>query len=65
VVGVVDVMNNSKSHFAEVGVSRRDIHNLAQQIDGEFLHRQRNGFEAGRFEVAKGKKLRKSQFRAD
>jgi serine/threonine-protein kinase HipA len=65
VVRVVDVVNTWKLHFAEMGVSPRDIESLAQQIDGEFLLRQRNGFEAERFVVATGKRLRKSPFSGD
>jgi hypothetical protein len=52
VLRVVGVVNTWKLHFAEVGVSPRDIESLAQQIDGEFLLRQRNGFEPERFVVA-------------
>ena len=62
VLRVVDVVNTWKLHFVEMGVSPRDIESLAQQIDGEFLLRQRNGFEAGRFVAATGKRLRKSPF---
>ena len=63
VLRVVGVVNTWKLHFVEMGVSPRDIESLAQQIDGEFLLRQRNGFEVGRFVVATGKRLRKSPFR--
>jgi serine/threonine-protein kinase HipA len=63
VLRVVGVVNNWKLHFVEMGVSPRDIESLAQQIDGEFLLRQRNGFEPERFVVATGKRLRKSPFR--
>jgi serine/threonine-protein kinase HipA len=65
VVRVVEVVSTWKSHFAEMGVSPRDIESLAQQIDGEFLLRQRNGFEPERFVVATGKRLRKSPFSGD
>lgn len=61
----MDVVNNWKYHFAEVGVSADNIESLAQQIDGQFLLRQRNGFEGGRFVVATGKRLRKSPLRVD
>ncbi len=63
VLRVVGVVNTWKLHFVEMGVNPRDIESLTQQIDGEFLLRQRNGFEAGRFVVATGKRLRKSPFR--
>ena len=65
VLRVVGVVNTWKLHFAEMGVSPRDIESLAQQIDGEFLLRQRNGFELERFVVATGKRLRKSPFSGD
>ena len=65
VLRVVGVVNTWKLHFVEMGVSPRDIESLAQQIDGEFLLRQRNGFEAERFVVATGKRLRKSPFSGD
>jgi serine/threonine-protein kinase HipA len=63
VVRVVDVVNTWKLHFAEVGVSTRDIESLAQQIDGDYLLQQRNGFEPGRFVAPTGKRPRKSPFK--
>ncbi len=63
VVRVVTVVNTWKSHFAEVGVSSRDIESLAQQIDGDYLLQQRAGFEPGRFVSPPGKRSRKSPFR--
>ena len=62
VVRVVDVVNTWKLHFAEVGVSSRDIESLAQQIDGYHLLQQRTGFEPGRFVLPMGKRQRKSPF---
>ena len=61
VVRVVAVVNTWKSHFAQVGVSPRDIQSLAQQIDGDFLLWQRTGFEPERFVLPP----RKSPFRAE
>ena len=63
VVRVVAVVNTWKSHFDQVGVSPRDIDSLAQQIDGNFLLRQRTGFEPERFVVPTGKRSRKSPFK--
>ena len=63
VVRVVDVVNTWKLHFTKMGVSARDIESLAEQIDGEFLLRQRIGFEPGRFVVPTGKRPRKSPFK--
>jgi serine/threonine-protein kinase HipA len=64
VVRVVDVVNTWKLHFAQMGVSPRDIENLAQQIDGDFLLQQRTSFEPGRFVLLPGKRPRKNPFRA-
>jgi len=64
VLRVIEVVNVWKTHFAEVGVSPRDIESLAQQIDGPFLLAQRQGFESGRFERSGVKRSRKSPFRA-
>jgi serine/threonine-protein kinase HipA len=62
VVRVVDVVNTWKLHFAQMGVSQRDIEDLAQQIDGDFLLQQRTGFEPGRFVLLPIKRPRKSPF---
>jgi serine/threonine-protein kinase HipA len=62
VVRVVEVVNAWKTHFAAVGVSPRDIDNLAQQIDGDYLLMQRTSFEPERFERPKMKHSRKSPF---
>jgi serine/threonine-protein kinase HipA len=61
VVRVVAVVNTWKSHFAQVGVSPRDIQSLAQQIDGDFLLWQKTSFEPECFVLP----LRKSPFRAE
>ena len=62
VLRVVEVVNTWKSHFAQLGVSSRDIENLAQQIDGDNLLKQRTGFEPARFVLLPGKRPRKSPF---
>ncbi len=64
VVRVVEVVNTWKLHFAQMGVSPRDIENLAQQIDGDFLLQQRTNFEPGRFVLLRGKRPRKNPFSA-
>ena len=64
VVRVVEVVNTWKSHFAQMSVSPRDIENLAQQIDGDFLLQQRIGFEPERFISLAIKKPRKGPFSA-
>ncbi len=62
---MVEVVNTWKLHFFQMGVSPSDIENLAQQIDGDFLLRQRTGFEPERFVLSPRKSPRKSPFRAD
>ena len=62
VVRVVEVVNTWKLHFAQVGVSLRDIENLAQQIDGNFLLQQRTSFEPERFKLLPSKRPRKGPF---
>jgi serine/threonine-protein kinase HipA len=64
VVRVVEVVNNWKLHFAKMGVSPRDIENLAQQIDGHYLLQQRTEFKPGRFISLSVKKPRKGPFSA-
>ena len=62
VVGVVVVVNTWKLHFAQMGVSQRDIESLAQQIDGDFLLKQCTGFEPSRFVLLPSKRPRKGPF---
>ena len=64
VLRVVEVVNTWKSHFDQMGVSPRDIENLAQQIDGQYLRQQRTSFEPGRFLLLPAKRPRRSPFRA-
>ena len=63
VARVIEVVNTWKAHFAQVGVTQRDIDSLAQQIDGEYLLSQRTGFASARFQDLPGKKTRTSPFR--
>jgi serine/threonine-protein kinase HipA len=62
VVRVVEVVKTWKLHFAQVGVTPRDIESLALQIDGDFLLQQRTNFEPGRFALLPIKSLRKGPF---
>ena len=41
---VIDVVNTWQDHFAECGVARADIDDLARRIDGDELLAQRTGF---------------------
>ncbi len=45
VVAVIDVVNGWRQHFAEVGVTARDIDQLAESVDGEALRVQRESFD--------------------
>ena len=63
VVRIIDVVNTWKEHFAEAGVTQRDIANLAEHIDGDVLLAQRTSFEPARFQSAPAKKKRPSPFR--
>ena len=64
VASVIKVVDNWKAHFAQIGVTQRDIDSLAQQIDGEFLLAQRNGFDPAQFHDLQAKKKRASPFTA-
>ena len=63
VARVIEVVNTWKAHFAQVGVTQRDIDSLAQQIDGEYLLSQRTGFAPAQFQDLPSKKTRTSPFR--
>ena len=62
---MVEVVNNWKLHFAQLAVSPRDIKNLAQQIDGDYLLQQRTEFKPGLFISLSNKRQRKCPFSAD
>ena len=47
VVGVIEIVNGWKEHFASEGVSQGDIESLAEQIDGDELRSQREMFSPG------------------
>lgn len=63
VVRVIDVVNTWKDHFAQAGVTQRDIENLAERIDGDELLAQRINFEQARSQSAPAKRKRPSPFR--
>ncbi|MCI1089535.1 HipA domain-containing protein [Stenotrophomonas sp. GD04145] len=50
---VIDVVSIWQSHFRQCGVTDRDISELARQIDGAALLRQRKGFDPARFTARK------------
>lgn len=63
VVAVIDVVNTWQEHFAQAGVTERDIESLAERIDGEELLAQRTGFDPTKFKSAPAKRARTSPFR--
>lgn len=63
VVSVIAVVDTWQEHFAQIGVSARDIESLAERIDGEELLTQRTGFDPARYESAPARRKRESPFR--
>ena len=63
VATVIDAVNTWQEHFAQAGVTARDIASLAERIDGEELLSQRIGFDPARFQTSPAKRKRPSPFR--
>lgn len=63
VATVIDVVNNWQEHFAQVGVTARDISNLAERLDGEELRKQRVSFDTAQFQPSLVKRKKQSPFR--
>jgi serine/threonine-protein kinase HipA len=63
VITVIDAVNTWQEHFAQAGVTARDIASLAERIDGEELLSQRIGFDPVRFQNSPAKRKRPSPFR--
>ena len=63
VVAVIGVVNRWQEHFAQTGVTERDIESLAERIDGEELLGQRTGFDPTKYKSAPAKRARTSPFR--
>jgi serine/threonine-protein kinase HipA len=59
VARVIEVVNGWQAHFAQQGVTARDLRSLAERIDGQALREQRLGFEAARYESVPARKVRK------
>jgi len=59
VVRVIDVVSGWREHFRAEGVSQRDIESLAQQVDGDELRAQREGFSPADY-ASKGVRPRRS-----
>jgi len=63
VATVIDVVNTWQQHFAQTGVTARDIASLAERLDGEGLLSQRVGFDPAQFQSSPAKRKRPSPFR--
>mgnify|MGYP006957112000 CR=1 FL=1 len=63
IAAVIELVSTWQAHFAQVGVSARDIESLAERIDGEHLLAQRTGFNPARFQETPARKKRTSPFR--
>jgi len=62
VAAVIEVVNTWQTHFAQAGVTARDISNLAERLDGEALLSQRIGFDRARFQASPARRKRPSPF---
>jgi serine/threonine-protein kinase HipA len=62
VASVIDVVNTWQRHFAQAGVTKRDIEDLAERIDGEELLAQRTNFDQAEFQSSPAKSRRTSPF---
>lgn len=51
------------AHFAQAGVTARDIQSLAERINGDALLSQRKGFDPAGFQTLPAKRKRPSPFR--
>ena len=60
---VIDVVSGWREHFAQSGVTERDIESLAERIDSEELLTQRTGFDPTAFRSVMAKRTKISPFR--
>jgi len=63
VAAVIEVVNTWQAHFAQAGVTARDVSSLAERLDGEELLSQRRGFDPSRFQSSPAKQKRPGPFR--
>lgn len=62
VAAVIEVVNGWQQHFAQAGVSERDIASLAERLDGDALRSQRSGFDPARYRAAPARRKRPGPF---
>ncbi len=63
VAAVIDVVNTWQAHYAQAGVSARDIDNLAERLEGDALGNQRAAFDPTRYESTPSRRKRPGPFR--
>ncbi len=63
VAAVIGVVNTWQEHFAQAGVTVRDIASLAERLDGDELLSQRRGFKPASYQSSPAKRNRPSPFR--
>ena len=62
VMAVIAVVDTWRAHFAQLGVSARDIESLAERIDGDELLAQRRGFDPAAFPAAAARRKKPGPF---
>lgn len=63
VAQVIEVVDTWRAHFESIGLSKSDLDSLAERLDGDELLRQRQTFDAGRYQGARPKRKPTSPFR--
>jgi serine/threonine-protein kinase HipA len=64
VIRVIHVVDKWQLHFAQAGVTERDIENMAERIDGKELLSQRTGFDPFTFQARPDRRRRANPFRS-
>ena len=59
---VIQAIDGWQAHFSQAGVTPKDIDCLAQQIDGEYLRKQREQFDESKYKKLPTRKTRPSPF---
>lgn len=62
VAAIISVVNDWREHFAQVGVSQRDIESLSERIDDHVLLNQRREYDQARISSVPDKRKRASPF---
>ena len=62
VIAVIAVVDTWQQHFAQAGVSERDVASLAERLEGDTLLSQRRSFDPVRYQAAPARRKRPSPF---